>query len=130
LGSGYYPVPIEPGAAKKMLKTLLGFTYESMPKGYNSVVENDTPTLAYYTTIFFRKDVQEETVYTLVKAALEHREEYAKIHPLLAEVDAKRAATIVGVPFHPGAIKYFKEKGVWTPEHEKVNKELLTKYGR
>ncbi|HOE19101.1 MAG TPA: TAXI family TRAP transporter solute-binding subunit [Syntrophorhabdaceae bacterium] len=130
LGPGYYPVPIEPEPAKKMIQTVLGTTYESMPKGYNAVVEKDTPTLAYYTTIIFRKDLSEDIVYTLVKAALEHKEEYGKVHPLLQEVDAKRAAKIVGVAFHPGAIKYFKEIGVWTSEHEKENKEILTKYGR
>lgn len=127
LSTGYSAVPIEPGPAKKMLNMLLGFSYEPMPKGYNGVVEKATPALAYYTILFFRKDVPDEVVYTLVKAALDHHKEYARVHPLLPEVDAKRAATILGIPFHPGAVKYFKEKGVWTAEHEKKNRELLTK---
>ena len=121
---GHKSVPIEPVPAKKMLDMLLGVTYEPMPKGYNGVVEEDTPTLAYYTILFFRKDIHEDVVYTLVKAALDHHKEYARIHPLLPEVDAKRGATMVGVPFHPGAIKYYKEKGVWTAEHEKLNSEF------
>lgn len=128
--SGYYAVPVEPGPAKKMLKELLGYTYETIPVGYNGVIERDTPALAYYTTIFFRDDVADDVVYTLIKAALGHREEYGRVHPTLKDVDASRAATIVGVPFHPGAIKYYKEIGVWTPEHEKMNKELLSKYKR
>lgn len=127
---GYYAVPIEKEPAEKMLEELMGYTYDVMPAGYNGVVEKATPTLAYYTTIFFREDVPDEVVYTLVKAALENSKEYAGVHPLLPEVDAKRAATIVGVPFHPGAIKYFKEKGVWTPEHAKKNAELLAKFRR
>lgn len=128
LAVGYKAVPIEPGPAKKMLEMVLGCTYETMPKGYNGVVEEATPTLAYYTIIFFREDVSDEVVYTLIKAALEHYKEYAGVHPLLPEVDAARAATILGTPFHPGAIKYYKEKGVWTAEHEKLNAELLAKY--
>ncbi len=129
LAVGYKAVPIEPEPAKKMLDMVLGCTYEMMPKGYNGVVEEATPTLAYYTIIFFREDVSNEVVYELVKAALEHHKEYAGVHPLLPEVDAKRAATILGAPFHPGAIKYYKEKGVWTAEHEKLNAEF-TKYKR
>lgn len=127
---GYYAVPVEPGPAKKMLEILLGYTYEIMPKGYNGVVEEDTPALAYYTTIFVHKDLPDEVVYQLIKAALEHREEYGRIHPTLKEVDARRAAKIVDVPFHPGAIKYFKEVGVWTAEHEKLNNWLIAKYKR
>jgi TRAP transporter TAXI family solute receptor len=130
LAVGYKAVPIEPGPAKKMLEMVLGCTYETMPKGYNGVVEEPTPTLAYYTIIFFRQDIPDEVVYTLVRAALENHKEYAGVHPLLPEVDAARAAKIVGAPFHPGAIKYYKEKGVWTSEHEKLNAELLTKYKR
>jgi len=128
--SGYYAIPLEPEPAKKMLERLLGYTYETMPAGYNGVVERATPALAFYTTIFFRNDVADDVVYTLLKAALEHREEYGRVHPNLKDVDASRAATVVGVPFHPGAIKYYKEIGVWTPEHEKMNKELLAKYKR
>lgn len=28
-------------------------------------------------------------------------------------------------PFHPGAVKFFKEAGIWTPEHEKMQQDLL-----
>ncbi|RJR30912.1 MAG: TAXI family TRAP transporter solute-binding subunit [Desulfobacteraceae bacterium] len=127
---GYYPIPVDPEPAKKMIETLLGYTYETMPAGYNGVIEEGVPALAYYTTIFFRDDVPDEVVYTLVKAALENKSEYARVHPLLQDVDARRASTIVGIPFHPGAIKYFKESGVWTAQQEKENNELLTKFKR
>jgi uncharacterized protein len=130
LAVGYKAVPIEAGPAKKMLDTVLGYTYDVMPKGYNNVIDQATPTLAYYTIIFFREDIPDDVVYALVKAALENHKEYASVHPLLPEVDVARAATIVGTPFHAGAVKYYKEKKVWTPEHEKLNAELLAKYRR
>lgn len=31
-------------------------------------------------------------------------------------------------PFHPGTVRYFKEAGVWTDEHEKRQASLLAKY--
>ena len=127
LSTGYKPVPIEPGPAKEMVDNLLGFTYEPMPKGYNGVVEEATPALAYYTILFFRKDVPDEVVYTLVKAALDNYKEYGRVHPLLPEVDPVRAAKVVGMPFHPGAIKYYKEKGIWDDEHERMNAALMAK---
>jgi len=127
LAVGYKAVPIEPGPGKKMLDMVFGCTYEAMPKGYNNVVDEATPTLAYYTVIFFREDVSGDAVYALVKAALDNNKEYASVHPLLPEVDAARAATMVGVPFHPGAIRYYREKGIWTADHEKLNAGYLSK---
>jgi len=29
------------------------------------------------------------------------------------------------IPFHPGAIRYFKEKSVWTPALEQIQNSLL-----
>jgi len=29
------------------------------------------------------------------------------------------------IPFHPGAIRYFKEKKLWTPELQKEQEELV-----
>ncbi|NBT76510.1 MAG: TAXI family TRAP transporter solute-binding subunit [Betaproteobacteria bacterium] len=57
--------------------------------------------------------MSETTAYNIVKTILEKREELRQVHASAAEIlpeNQKVAAT--SVPFHPGALKYFKEKGI------------------
>jgi TRAP transporter TAXI family solute receptor len=58
-------------------------------------------------------DMSDETAYNIVKTILEKREDLKLVHKAAGEIEAKNqknAAT--PVPFHPGAMKYFKEKGI------------------
>jgi TRAP transporter TAXI family solute receptor len=58
-------------------------------------------------------DMSDDTAYKIVKTILEKRDELKLVHKAAGEIVAsnqKNAAT--PVPFHPGALKYFKEKGI------------------
>ena len=59
--------------------------------------------------------VKDETVYKFVKAMAENRNELIKGHPIFNgfHPDKRMATQFKGVKYHPGAIKYFKEKGIW-----------------
>ena len=41
----------------------------------------------------------------------------------------QNAVKNASIPFHSGAIKYYKEKGVWTDELERLQKDLLGPLG-
>jgi TRAP transporter TAXI family solute receptor len=58
-------------------------------------------------------DMSDDTAYKIVKTILEKRDELKLVHKAAGEIVAanqKNAATPVA--FHPGALKYFKEKGI------------------
>jgi TRAP-type uncharacterized transport system substrate-binding protein len=59
--------------------------------------------------------VSDETVYKFAKAMVEHRAELVKGHPIFNgfHTDKRMAVQFTSVKYHPGAIKYFKEKGLW-----------------
>jgi len=58
-------------------------------------------------------DVPEESVYVIVKAVFDNLEEFKRLHPAFAHLDAKRMVRDgLSAPLHPGALKYFKEKGL------------------
>jgi TRAP transporter TAXI family solute receptor len=55
--------------------------------------------------------VSEDTAYKVTKALIKRGPELSSIVKVLAKLTAKDMANDIGVPFHPGAIKAYKEAG-------------------
>ncbi len=73
--------------------------------------------------------VSNKTVYKVAKAIFENTKEFATYHKAARQWTLKRALKNVALPFHEGVIRYFKEKGVWTPALEANQKALIAKSG-
>jgi TRAP transporter TAXI family solute receptor len=58
-----------------------------------------------------RDKMPEDVVYKMTKAVYENLEELGKSHPQGKDIVLKQA-TSVSIPLHPGAIRYYKEKGL------------------
>ncbi|HET8726155.1 MAG TPA: TAXI family TRAP transporter solute-binding subunit, partial [Alphaproteobacteria bacterium] len=68
-----------------------------------------------------------ETVYQVTKAIFDNLPEWTGVHPLAKQWSLKKALQTNVVPYHEGAIRYYKEKGVWTAAMEAKQKALLAK---
>jgi TRAP transporter TAXI family solute receptor len=58
-------------------------------------------------------DQDEELIYQITKTIWENRAEIAKQHKAALSINEKNAARFTGTPFHPGAIRFYKEIGIW-----------------
>ena len=57
--------------------------------------------------------VSDEMVYNVVKAVFENLDDFKKQHPAFANLDPKKMIKDgLSAPLHPGAVKYYKEKGL------------------
>jgi TRAP transporter TAXI family solute receptor len=65
------------------------------------------------------------TVYKFTKALLANTKEFSKYHGLAKQWNLKKTLSNPTVPFHDGAIQYFKEVGKWTAKLEKAQARLL-----
>ncbi|MDG2185098.1 MAG: TAXI family TRAP transporter solute-binding subunit [Mariniblastus sp.] len=61
-------------------------------------------------------NVDEDVVYHFTKIMYENRDKMAERHPAAKAINPKNAVRDTGTPFHPGAIKYYKEAGIWPTE--------------
>jgi len=70
--------------------------------------------------------VSEEDVYRVVRTFHQHWDELQQTVPAFRSVDVSELAPLsIGHPYHPGAIRYFREIGLWTAEHDRVQQRLL-----
>jgi uncharacterized protein len=103
--------------------------FKELPAGYIKGMDQQQHVLALMTLIVTRKDVSEEATYTVVKTIMEHARELDKVGSEFKEWGVKEFALPAEfpVPVHPGAIRYFKEAGMWTPANEARQTERLAK---
>ena len=59
--------------------------------------------------------ISEDDVYNVVSTIFENAASIAEAHDKGSELDLEFATSITNVPYHPGAAKYFAEKGIEVP---------------
>jgi len=93
---------------------------KKMNPGYNKVVikagtypkqDKDVPAIGYTTHIVAACDLPEDVVYKMTKAMATHVGDMAAVVKPITGLTAKDMAVDIGVPFHKGAAKYYKEVG-------------------
>ncbi|MBL6600201.1 MAG: TAXI family TRAP transporter solute-binding subunit [Alphaproteobacteria bacterium] len=82
-----------------------------IPAGmYNN--KEDVTTFGVGATFVSSTDVPDNVVYTVVKAVFENFDSFKKLHPAFAHLSEKEMISDgLSAPLHPGALKYYKEKG-------------------
>ena len=78
-------------------------------------LDSDTTTVAVGAVVIARDDVSEDDVYNFCSGVFEHIDEITAVHAKGAELDLDFATSVTSVPYHPGAAKYFAEKGYDVP---------------
>jgi len=74
-----------------------------------------------------RADLSMDVVYLMVKTLIENYNELKAVNPVLADWTQEAAVRELPVPYHPGAIKYYKEKGLWNSKMDQLQQQFLGK---
>jgi TRAP transporter TAXI family solute receptor len=86
-----------------------------IPKGTYRQLHEDQPTVGVFNIGLVHKDLPEDLVYLVVKSVLESTEELVKAHPAAKETVLENWKRNTVIPFHPGALRYLKERGISVP---------------
>lgn len=83
-----------------------------IPGGTYSKIDVTTPTVAVQAVWVVAESLSEDTVYAITKTVFESSD-FKKIHPNLERsFDVRRAVRALPIPLHPGAARYFRERGI------------------
>jgi len=84
----------------------------TIPGGMYANNPNPTETYGVLATVVTSAKVSDDTVYALVKSVFDNFDEFKKLHPAFATLDPKAMIKNgLSAPLHPGAVKFYKEKG-------------------
>ncbi len=75
----------------------------------------DAVTVAIGAVVLASNDVADVDVYNFLCGVFENLEDLAKVHDKANELSLEFATSLVGVPYHPGAVQYFADKGIEVP---------------
>jgi TRAP transporter TAXI family solute receptor len=87
---------------------------DMVPKGTYPFMEKDYPTVRMWVALLAGSHVPDEVVYKYVKAVAESEKRVQEIGGSLrsAFATSKMATNPANLPYHPGALRYYKEKGL------------------
>lgn len=105
-------VPLTGPAIDKVVAGAPYYAKVEIPGGLYTGNPNPTPTYGVMATLVTSTKVSDATVYALVKAVFDNFDDFKKLHPAFAHLDPKQMIKNgLSAPLHPGAVKFYKEKG-------------------
>ncbi len=84
----------------------------NIPKGTYPKQDADIKTIGYYTHVIAACSLPEDTVYKLTGQLMANKANMSALYKDMASLTPQVMALDIGVPFHPGAAKWFKEQGI------------------
>ncbi len=105
-------VPIEGPNAEKLMKEYSFYAKDTIAAGLYKGVDQPVQTIAVMAMMATRADLEEDVVYSIVKAIWEDVDQIKKAHAKFQQLDAQKSLIGMSIPLHPGATKYYKEIGL------------------
>ena len=110
-----YLVPIDGEIGEKVLASCPYYTSLAIPAGTYKGQDQDVTTVTVKATMIISADATEEQAYAVTAAIFDNIDDITAEHAKGAELSLENATSGMAVPFHAGAAKYFKEKGIDVP---------------
>ena len=104
-------IPINSDAIKDFVAKHPYYIMTTIPTGTYKGVDKGVETYAVTATVISSESVAEDVVYDMVKTVFENLDELKASHAAFRNLNPKEMLQGLSAPLHPGAIKYYKEKG-------------------
>jgi TRAP transporter TAXI family solute receptor len=90
------------------------YVEDRIPKETYKGMDADNRQATVMNLLVAHQNMDEKTAYNIVKAVFEHRDELIRVHKEAEnfKLENQKSAAAGGIPWHPGAVKYYQEKGI------------------
>lgn len=128
------PIPAFSQLTAEANVVMFGFNEEERPEILENhpsvapfVIENgvysghdyDQPTVAMWNFAIAHADMPDSLAYEITKLVMENNDRMMEIHSAARETVPENVVNNGFLPFHPGAVRYFEEKGIEIPDELK-----------
>jgi hypothetical protein len=105
-----------PAQTEVICKALPEFSPSKIAAGAYRSLDKDYATIGMYNFAIGRSDLPDDLVYQVVKAVFENQPRLVKVHSAASETLPQNVVKNTFLPFHPGAIRYYREVGIKIPD--------------
>lgn len=109
---GFRLLPVSNAIASKFVKQNPGFIRTDIPAGTYKSVTSDVPAIAAPTVLIINKNVSNDLAYKITKVLWEHHKDLVQVNKFWTHVKLADALQGAEIPVHPGAMRFYKEKGI------------------
>jgi TRAP transporter TAXI family solute receptor len=109
-------ISLSPEQIDAIRKAMPELTLARIAAGTYPLQDTDYITVGVYNFVIGRPDLPDDLVYELVKAAFESQPRLLKAHQSASETIPQNVDKNTFLPFHPGAVRYYREIGIAIPD--------------
>jgi TRAP transporter TAXI family solute receptor len=111
-GCGARIINLNGPVEQKLVEENPYYAFATIPEGTYKTTDEDVTTFGVKATFVTSADTPEDVVYEVTRAVFENIDDFRNLHPAFENLDPQSMMTdALSAPLHPGAEKYYKEKG-------------------
>jgi uncharacterized protein len=109
-------IGLSPEQIEAIRKAMPEFSRSKIAAGTYRSLDKDYVTIGMYNFAIGRADLPDDLVYQIVKATFENQSRLVKATPAAGDTIPRNVDKDTFLPFHPGAVRYYREIGISIPD--------------
>ncbi len=126
VGIRYIPLDCSARGEERIKKAVPGYYLTTLKGGSSTGIVADTCMFAYDIYLIGHKADPDQVVKSVLKAIWDNMAKLPPLHPNFKDWTRERAVSPdVTLPYHPAAIEFYREKGLWPAKMDDAQRRLL-----
>jgi TRAP transporter TAXI family solute receptor len=127
IGVRHLSLDCSPQGETRLRTAVPGYYPHWLKRGQAAAIAEDTCVNAYDIYLTTHKAMNERVVATILKNIWDNTDKLLPLHPSFKDWTRQRAVdSEVTLPYHPAALQFFKERGVWPASMDETQRKLLS----